>query len=168
MTHGDEGRSGTRFALATVRDARVGQLATVNKRGHPSVVPFCFAVIEGENPVVVSVLDEKPKDVPDQELARVRNIRGNPHVAFVVDHYDEDWSRLAFVQVRGEARLIAPGDPGHARAVAALREKYPQYRAMALERRLVIVIERMRLRAWSGDGGQQVFDIDVTDPGRDH
>lgn len=135
--------------LRTLSDARVGRLATVDGRGHPSVVPFCFAVVGDEEPVVVSVLDEKPKHVPDQELARVRNIRHNPNVAFVVDHYEEDWSRLAFVQVRGRAKLISPGVVGHADAITALREKYPQYRSMAIDQRAVIVIERLRINAWN-------------------
>jgi PPOX class probable F420-dependent enzyme len=132
-----------------LNDARVGRLATVNERGHPSVVPFCFAVIGEEEPVIVSVLDEKPKDVPDEELARVRNIRRNPNVAFVIDHYEENWSRLSFVQVRGQARLVSPGEPGHAAAITALREKYPQYRSMAIEGRPVIMIEQLRINTWS-------------------
>lgn len=134
--------------LAWVREARVGRLATVDGRGRPSVVPFCFAVIGEEAPRVVSVLDEKPKDVPDQELARVRNIRRNPNVAFVVDHYEEDWSQLAFVQVRGVATLMSPGDDSHHEAITALRAKYPQYQVMAIDRRPVILIENLRLNAW--------------------
>ena len=132
-----------------LHEARVGRLATVNEQGRPSVVPFCFTVIRHENPVVVSVLDEKPKHVPDRELARVRNIRQNPQVAFVVDHYEEDWARLAFVQVRGDARVVSLGEDGHAEAIAALREKYRQYRAMEIDNRPVIVIEHLRIRAWS-------------------
>jgi PPOX class probable F420-dependent enzyme len=139
--------------LAFIRGARVGRLATVDARGAPSVVPFCFALIGSGQPVVVSVLDEKPKRVPDAKLARVRNIERNPQVAFVVDRYDEDWSELAFVQLRGRARLLPPGDEGHAAAVAALREKYPQYRSMAIEDRMVIVIEELRATSWRGDGG---------------
>lgn len=135
--------------LRMLNDARVGRLATVNERGHPSVVPFCFAVIGEEEPVIVSVLDEKPKDVPDEELARVRNIRRNPSVAFVIDHYEENWSRLSFVQVRGQARLVSPGEPGHAAAITALREKYPQYRSMAIEGHPVIMIEQLRINTWS-------------------
>lgn len=135
--------------LHMVRDARIGRLATVNERGRPSVVPFCFAVIGDEEPVIVSVLDEKPKDVPDEELARVRNIRRNPNAAFVIDHYEENWSRLSFVQVRGQARLVSPGEPGHAAAITALREKYPQYRSMAIEGHPVIMIEQLRINTWS-------------------
>lgn len=135
--------------LALVRAARVGRLATVDARGWPSVIPFCFALLEGDEPSVVSVLDEKPKSVPDAGLARVRNIRTHPRVAFVVDRYDEDWSRLAWVQVKGDARLITPGDKPHPEAIAALREKYPQYRSMRIDARPVVLIERLRFTAWS-------------------
>ena len=138
--------------LAFVRAARVGRLATVDVANRPSVVPFCYAVLDGDEPVVVSVLDEKPKRVADANLARVRNIQSNPAVSFVVDQYHEDWSRLAFVQVRGHAAVIEPGAGIHARALAALRAKYPQYRAMAIEERLLIVIAELRGHSWRGDG----------------
>ncbi len=138
--------------LAFVRAARVGRLATVDAANRPSVVPFCYAVLNGEDPVVVSVLDEKPKRVTDANLARVRNIQSSPAVSFVVDKYDEDWSRLAFVQVRGHAAVIEPGAEIHARAVAALRAKYPQYAAMAIEERPLIVIADLRGHSWRGDG----------------
>ena len=101
---------------------------------------------------VASVLDEKRKQVADEQLARVRNIRRNPEVSFVVDRYDEDWSRLVFVQVRGVATIVSPGGDGHAEAIAALLAKYPQYRSMAIERRAVILIEMHHAHAWRGDG----------------
>ncbi len=145
--------------LAFVREARVGRLATVDAANRPSVVPFCYAVLDDDDPagssepVVVSVLDEKPKRVSDRELARVRNIRSNPEVSFVVDRYDDDdWSLLAFVQVRGRATVIEPGAGIHERATAALRAKYPQYRAMAIGGRPVIVVSDLRGHSWRGDG----------------
>lgn len=135
--------------LAFLRTQRVARLATIAADGMPSLVPICFAVIvDGDKPVIVSVLDDKPKSVPDRELARVRNIRRDPRVSLIADHYDENWSRLAFVQVRGRARLIGPGDPAHAPATAALRDKYPQYHAMPIEQRPVVVIEPQRTTSW--------------------
>jgi PPOX class probable F420-dependent enzyme len=115
-------------------------------------VPVCFAVMDGDAPAIVSVLDEKPKRVADAELGRVRNIRQNPQVCLVVDRYDEDWSRLAFVQVHGRARVIVPGEDGHAEAVELLRAKYPQYREMAIEQRPVIMIDGLTGFSWRGDG----------------
>jgi len=151
---GPSGRPPRASELAFLRDAPVGRLATVDAHGYPAVVPFCFAVLEGDEPAIVSVLDDKPKRVPDDDLARVRHIRRHPAVGFVVDHYDDDWSQLAFVQIRGQARLLAPGGEGHAAAITALREKYPQYREMAIEERAVIVIEGLRTVSWRGDGGR--------------
>ncbi len=151
----DEARPGRPLRateLAFLREARVGRLATVDAAGYPAVVPFCFALLSWDDPVVVSVLDEKPKRVPDAELARVRHIRQHPAVGFVVDHYDEEWARLAFVQVRGRASLLSPGEAGHAEAITALREKYAHYRAMAIEKRAVIVIADLRGTSWRGDG----------------
>jgi nitroimidazol reductase NimA-like FMN-containing flavoprotein (pyridoxamine 5'-phosphate oxidase superfamily) len=132
------GRLPRESELAFLQAARVGRLATVDVAGHPAVVPFCFAVLTQNEPVVVSV----------------RHIRRHPAVGFVVDHYDDDWSHLAFVQIRGRARLLPPESNVHAAAIAALREKYPQYREMAIEQRAVIVIERLRAVSWRGDGGR--------------
>lgn len=134
--------------LAFIASMRVGRLATIRADGAPSQVPICYAVLAGETPAIASVLDEKPKRVTDRELARVRNIRRDPRVSLLVDRYDEDWSWLAFVQIRGRARIVEPSETGHASAIAALREKYPQYRAMAIEHRPVILIEDLHARSW--------------------
>ncbi len=134
--------------LAFVAGMRVARLATIDADGMPSLVPICFAVLDGEPPVIASVVDEKPKRVADRELARVRNIRRDSRVSIVVDRYDEEWSRLAWVQIRGRARIVEPGVDGHADAIETLREKYPQYRAMAIERRPVILIDVSRVRSW--------------------
>src|SRR5881397_2797005 len=89
-----------------LRTQRVGHLATVDARGRPLVVPFCF-VYDGK--AFYSSLDEKPKSVSPEKLKRVRNIRANPEVALVIDHYDENWSRLKFVLIRGRAKILYSG-----------------------------------------------------------
>lgn len=171
MSDGQEARSGRQgrppspVELTFVRNARVGHLATVDARNRPSVVPICFALLDNDDLLLVSVLDEKPKRVADRELARVRNIRHQPEVMVVVDAYDEDWSRLAFVQVRGAASLMVAGSDGHAEAIDALRHKYPQYRTMAIEDRDVIAIRALRATSWRGDG--EPFDGRTGDDGPD-
>jgi coenzyme F420-0:L-glutamate ligase/coenzyme F420-1:gamma-L-glutamate ligase len=148
------GRPPTPEELAFVRDRRVGRLATVRPDGSPAVVPFCYAVVEwAEGPALVSPLDEKPKSVATTDLARVRHIQANPRVAVVVDDYAEDWSRLAWVGLRGQAALVGPGADGHAAAVAALRAKYPQYERMALAERPLIRIVDLRASSWRGGEG---------------
>ncbi len=127
-------------------EARVGRLATADAEGRPHAVPICFA-FDGRH--LYTAIDEKPKRAAPRRLRRVRNIEANPQVALVVDHYEEDWRRLRYVLISGTARVIAEGRE-HARAIALLREKYPQYRAMRLEGRPVIKISPRRVAAWTG------------------
>lgn len=147
-------RPPTAEELAFVRDQRVGRLATVDGTGSPVVVPVCYALMtESDEPVIVSVLDEKPKRVPVRELARVRNIRGQPRVSLVVDHYAEDWQTLAFVQLRGVAEIVEPRDSLHRQAIPVLRAKYPQYERMAIDQSPVITIRQLSAVGWSSGEG---------------
>ena len=82
--------------------ARVARLATVRADGSPHVVPFCFAIGEGD--VLYTAVDAKPKST--LELKRLDNVRANPHVSVLVDHYDEEWTQLWWVRVDGPARRI--------------------------------------------------------------
>jgi len=124
---------------------RVAHLATADETGVPHVVPICFALV-GES-LYVSI-DEKPKRGAPMQLRRMRNIEQNPDVAVVADVYaDDDWAQLGFVLVHGRARILFEGDE-HRQAVAALRGKYMQYRAMALDDRPVIAIAIERVTTW--------------------
>ena len=125
--------------------ARVAHLATVDDRGRPHVVPVCFAWLDG---AAYTPIDEKPKRGDPLELRRVRNLLANPAVCLTVDRWDEDWSRLAWLQLRGRAALVKDPDE-RARAIAALRERYPQYAAMRLEERPLVRIRPERLVRWS-------------------
>jgi PPOX class probable F420-dependent enzyme len=126
---------------------RSGRLATVDQRGQPHAVPICYALLGG---LLYTPIDEKPKTGDPRELRRIRNILANPKVCLVVDHYeDEDWTRLRWLQVRGEASLVED-DPERARALAALRARYRQYRTMALESLPLLRITPTRLVGWSG------------------
>ena len=127
-----------------LREARVGRLATAGAEGQPHVIPVCF-VFDGRS--IYSPIDEKPKRSSPHRLRRIRNIEANPRVALVVDHYEEDWRQLRYVLVMGSARLLETGTE-HARAIALLRQKYPQYRPMRLEERPVIKIMPAHVIAW--------------------
>jgi coenzyme F420-0:L-glutamate ligase/coenzyme F420-1:gamma-L-glutamate ligase len=126
---------------------RVGHLATAGADGAPHVIPVCYA-LDGAG--VYFVADEKPKRRPARELRRLRNLRENPRAALVVDEWDEDWTRLAWVLVRGPARVL--GDPAaYAAALRLLRARYPQYRAMPLddaERNPIVRLEPARVLLW--------------------
>jgi PPOX class probable F420-dependent enzyme len=98
--------------------ARGARLATVDPRGRPHVVPISFA-LDGDT--LYTAVDEKPKRT--RELQRLRNIQANPQVEVLIDEYDEDWSRLWWVRLRGTARIV-----DDRRAMELLAAKYPQYR----------------------------------------
>ena len=135
----------TKVIDAFLKNQRVGHLATVDEQGRPVVVPLCFAY---NGKAFYSSVDEKPKSVSPQALKRIRNIQANPEVALVLDHYEEDWGRLRFALIRGRARMLFSGKE-HARALALLRKKYPQYRAMRLEHRPVIKIVPWKIQHWT-------------------
>ena len=134
------------WALAMLREGRVGRLATADVSGRPLVVPVCY-VLDADGHRVYSAIDAKPKRT--RQLRRLRNIRENPHVSLVVDQYDEDWSRLRYVIVEGNAEIVEAG-PLRERAIDLLLAKYPQYLALGLAAGdgPVIVIAVERIVAW--------------------
>src|SRR5580692_3235722 len=141
--------SSQNFAMLSEHQARflasrrVGHLATADGRALPHLVPVCFAVSEG---ALYITIDQKPKgDVG--ALKRLRNIIENPVGAFVADRWDEDWSRLGWVMLRGPAEILADGAE-HDRAQALLRSRYPQYQRMALDGLPVIAMRIQRVTSW--------------------
>ena len=127
-----------------VREHRVARLGTVDEGGRPHVVPICYAYTRGR---LYTPLDLKPKAADPERLRRVRNIVANPQVQVLIDDYDEDWSRLAFVQLRGTATLLDEG-PEYRRALRLLERKYPQYQTLPLAGRPIIRITIERVVAW--------------------
>ena len=127
-----------------VRSARVAHLATADANGQPHVIPICF-VFDGKH--FHSPIDEKPKQTAPLKLKRLRNIQSNPQIALVIDRYDEDWRRLAYVLVFGKARILLSGRAKR-QAVVLLRKKYPQYRRMAIGKRPMIMIAPERITSW--------------------
>src|SRR3972149_1556583 len=137
-----------RFAkqqIAFLRRHHVAHLAPLDSGGRPHVVPVCFAYLRGR---IYTAVDEKPKRVAPAALRRIRHILADPHVCMVVDHYEEDWTRLAWLQVRGVAVLVTEA-PERRLALVALRERYLQYRAMDLESRPLVRITPTQIRWWA-------------------
>ena len=135
-------------------EARVARLATADADGRPHAIPVCFIYADlgyrGEN--IYIVLDRKPKTTELTRLRRVRNILANPQASLVVDHYDEDWQSLRYILVTCLAGLLNGDKDEAVRAIALLREKYPQYRDMALDGNPVIKLTPQRYTAWSFTG----------------
>ena len=138
------------LATASVRDfltfARIGHLATADGAGVPHNVPLCFW-FDGVH--FYFAIDEKPKRGRAMALRRMRNIAANPNVALVVDHYEEHWSNLAYVLVHGQASVVDTREE-YLLALRNLRDKYGQYRGMALspEKNPIVKIEPESVHVW--------------------
>ncbi|GAA3680524.1 TIGR03668 family PPOX class F420-dependent oxidoreductase [Nonomuraea antimicrobica] len=133
----DDGAARARFGAQPV--ARMARLAA---DGTPRLVPITFA-LDGDR--VVTAVDHKPKTTTD--LGRLRDLRRDPAVSLLADHYEDDWARLWWVRADGLASVVTAG-PGREAALDLLTAKYAQYR----ERRPqgpVIVVEVTRWSAWS-------------------
>ena len=127
-----------------LKRARVARMATVDVAGQPYVVPICFVHDGG---AFYTAIDRKPKRVPAERLARVRNITATGRVAVVIDEYREDWSRLWYVALRGRARQAKGAE--RKRAIGMLRRKYRQYsEGMLADDAMVIKIVVQAVRAW--------------------
>ena len=140
-----------------MESARRAVLATIAPDGRPRLVPVCFS-LEPERPILYTPLDDKPKRADDPlTLARVRDIRADPRVGILVDRWDEDWTRLAWLRAVGMADVLdATGGAEHTAAVAALRARYPQYETHRLEARPVIRVTLERITEWGDlDGGRR-------------
>jgi PPOX class probable F420-dependent enzyme len=130
-----------------VAGARVARLATSGPRARPHVVPVCFA-LDGET--VYFAVDAKPKRTRD--LKRLRNIAANPAVSLLVDHYEDDWSRLWWVRMDGRARVLAGGEEADA-AIKLLATRYGTYRTTPPSGPVVaIAVEKWS--GWTGAGDQ--------------
>lgn len=128
----DEARQ--RFAAA-----RVARLATADAAGRPHIVPIAFA-LDGDR--LYHAVDAKPKRTT--ALRRLANVRENPLVAVLVDHYDdEDWGALWWARADGRGRVLAAADPEVRRAADLLGERYPRIQVSGEV--LAVDVER-----WSG------------------
>jgi len=123
-------------------ECRVARLGTVAKDGSPHLVPVCYAMVREH---FVIAVDEKPKR--GGRLARLQNIEQDSRVSLLIDRYEDDWERLRWVRIDGHASVRGRGD-SWPEAIQALRERYPQYREMAIDALPMIVITPGRVSAW--------------------
>ena len=137
----------SRAVEKVLKTARVARLATSDAKGRPHIVPICFAYY---GKLFYTAIDQKPKRVPRERLTRLQNIRAAPRVALLIDKYDEDWTQLWYILIRGKAKLL-PNSAQKERSLAIrkLRAKYPQYaQGMLADDAPIIRITPERTTAW--------------------
>jgi len=127
---------------ARLAAARVARLATTDPDGRPHLVPIVFA-IEGDT--LYSAVDRKPKR--SRKLRRIENARARPDVTILVDHYEEEWSGLWWIRLRGRARVLDEGEE-RAHALALLSAKYEQYRSEPPDG-AVLAVDVTEVREWT-------------------
>lgn len=126
-----------------LRQAQVAHLATAEPDGRPHIVPITF-VTDGET--LYFAVDAKPKR--STNLKRLQNIAANPAVSVLVDHYEDDWSRLWWVRVDGTARIVEEAEEAN-RAIGLLMKRYPQDRR-SRPQGPVVAISIDRITGWAG------------------
>jgi PPOX class probable F420-dependent enzyme len=134
--------------LAFLVAARRAILATIASDSRPRLVPVCFVVEAKDGVRILTPLDDKPKTTDDKRtLARIRDIEVRPAVSLIVERWDEDWTRLAWLRLDCTAKLLESAD-APPDAVERLRAKYPQYRTHHLESSPMIAIDVERAKSW--------------------
>ena len=135
----DETELRRRFASSPV-----ARLATVRPDGRPHLVPVVFALVDN---VIFTAVDAKPKKT--DRLQRLINLDLEPRCSLLVDHYEDDWSKLWWVRADGEGAAVqlAAASEGF----AALRKRHAQYGGLALSGPLLAV----RVTRWSGWSAEQ-------------
>jgi PPOX class probable F420-dependent enzyme len=117
------GSMDTSWVAGALDRAPVARLGTVARDGAVRLVPICFAIVDGW---LAGAVDDKPKRTT--ELRRLDDLEATRTATVLVDHYDDDWSRLWWVRIRGRAVVHRRHDDDAVAVLAALTAKYPQYR----------------------------------------
>ena len=129
-----------------IERARVARLATVDFASKPHLVPVVF--VFDDNHFFIPV-DEKRKTAKPEKLKRIKNIKDNPNVALLIDNYNEDWTKLAFVMIQGKAS-VATKEEGNIQVRQAYKKlmiKYLQYQKVGLGERCIIITPK-KVASW--------------------
>jgi PPOX class probable F420-dependent enzyme len=121
-----------------IERARVARLATIDSEFKPYLVPVVF-VFDGTHFFIP--IDEKRKTAKPEKLKRIKNIQHNPNVALLIDEYNEDWTRLAFVMIQGKASIASKteGNLQVQEAYKKLITKYLQYQKVGIGEMCIII-----------------------------
>jgi PPOX class probable F420-dependent enzyme len=99
-------------------EARVARVGTADGQGQVHLVPVTFVLAED--------VWYSPTDNGERMAKRLRNLTDDPRVSILIDVYDEDWSKVWWVRLRGTGRVVRDS-PERAHAWRLLRAKYPQF-----------------------------------------
>jgi len=129
------------WALELIDTTPVAHLGLLDEHGHPRVQPITFVRMGA---TIWSAIDGKPKRGTP---ARVRRLQADPRATITIDRYDDDWARLAWVQLLGRIDVVESAPE----IVEALRRRYPQYERVSVKGPLLRLIPE-RVIHWRASG----------------
>ena len=133
-----------------VEKARVARLATVDSECKPHLIPVVFVF---DNNCYFIPIDEKHKRSTPEKLRRTKNIQQNSNVVLLIDEYNEDWTKLYFIMIQGNAKIIGGKKLEQnekvllEKAHRLLYEKYLQYEKIGVGG-YVIMIDPKKVISW--------------------
>ena len=139
-----------------INKAKVARLATVDIKCTPYLVPVVF-VLDNDNDCYFIPIDEKTKRSRPENLKRVKNIQENPNVALLLDEYNEDWTKLYFIMIRGKGSILGGKKLEQnemrllEKAHKLLCDKYPQYQKIGIGKYLIKIMPQ-KVVVWNNDG----------------
>ena len=138
-----------------INKARVARLATVDQECKPHVIPVVF-VLDNDHNCYFIPIDEKTKRARPENLKRVKNIQENPNVALLIDEYNEDWTKLYFIMIRGKASIVG-GKKLEQNEMSLLRKahyllyhKYNQYQTTGVGKYVIMMIPQ-KVTTWNNE-----------------
>lgn len=109
-------------AWSRVVTARHGVLGTRNEARGVDLVPVVY-VTDGDRRIFIPIDTIKAKTTT--RLQRLENLSHDPRCTLLVEHYDDDWSRLWWVRVAGTGAEADSATLDH--NLPLLADRYPQY-----------------------------------------
>ena len=135
--------------------ARLARLATVDRECKPHVIPVVF-VLDNDHNCYFIPIDDKTKQGRPENLKRVKNIQENPNVALLIDEYNEDWTKLYFIMIRGKGSILGGKKleqnemPLLKKAHGLLYDKYNQYQTTGIGKYVIMVIPQ-KVTTWNDE-----------------
>jgi len=143
------------YLKTIINKAKVARLATADLEYKPHLVPIVFVFDNDLNCYFIPI-DEKTKRARPENLKRVKNIQENSNVALLIDEYNEDWTKLYFIMIRGKGSILGGKKLEYnemsliKKAHSLLNHKYIQYQKTNIGKYVIMMIPQ-KVTVWNNE-----------------